>query len=425
MKRTMGALALLALLFTQPAWATTSNAATRWVEHSLDIVRTKGIGTGDAARLYAMTYCAIYDAVNGIDTARHLSRRGYAIVPPAGAPALGDARVAAAAAAHAVLVALAPDQQQVLDEALEDEINRHGGPFRLPVHLGRKWGALVGEQVFGIRSSDGSTTPDTIPAGTGIGEHRASYNAALRHMAPFGIADKTPYVSGPPPALTSEEYAAAFNDVKTFGVLDGDSERNEISAFWLAEGGTVRETGTWIQAGLAIIEQQGTVLSLSATARLFALLGMAIADAVIVSTETKAIYFTWRPTPAIREGDLDGNPLTAGDPTWTSRIGSAGASPEYTSGTSTFAGAAAKVLAGFYCRDRVRFSFATDGASSGPRTYPSFSQGAAEAGRSRIYQGIHFDFSNQEGQRTGRLIGDEVVHTRLRRPGSSQVCPQW
>lgn len=276
-----------------------------------------------------------------------------------------------------------------------------------------------------IRAADGSDTPDTIPAGAGIGEHRAAFNASLRHMAPFGIADKWPYVSAAPPALTGAEYAAAFDDVETFGVQDGDAERNEISAFWFAEGGTVRETGTWVQASLAIARQRGTVLSLSATARLFALVGMAMGDAVVVSWETKATHFAWRPTPAIREGDLDGNPETAGDPAWTSRIGSQGGSPEYTSGTSTFAGAASAVLAGFYCRDDVAFSFATDGAIDGPRTYPSFSAGAAEAGRSRIYQGIHFEFSNQEGRRVGRLIGDEIVATRLRRAGSGGHCPQW
>jgi hypothetical protein len=395
------------------------------VENSLDVVRAEGTGTGEAGRLYAMTFAAIYDAVNGIDRARGLSTRGHAIVAPAGAPILGDRSVAAAAGAHAVLVALAPDQQEVLDAELEEEIDRHGGPHRLWVILGRQWGEHVGGQVLQIRAADGSDTLDTIPAGTGIGEHRAAFNASLRHMAPFGIADPAPYVSPPPPALTSEEYAAAYNDIKILGVQDGDAGRNEISAFWFAEAGSVRETGTWVQAALAIVRQRGTVLSLSATSRLFALVGMAIGDAVAVSWETKATYLAWRPTPAIREGDLDGNPDTAGDPGWTSRIGSQGGSPEYTSGTSTFAGAASTALAGFYCRDEVAFSFETDGAIDGPRSYPSFSAGAAEAGRSRIYQGIHFEFSNQEGQRAGREIGEEIVTTRLRRAGSGGPCPQW
>ena len=52
-----------------------------------------------------------------------------------------------------------------------------------------------------------------------------------------------------------------------------------------------------------------------------ALVTMAVADAVAVVGDTKATYFTWRPTPAIQEGDSDGNRLTIGDPAWTSRLG--------------------------------------------------------------------------------------------------------
>src|SRR5262249_28888254 len=43
------------------------------------------------------------------------------------------------------------------------------------------------------------------------------------------------------------------------------------------------------------------------------------------------------------------------------------------------------------------------------RTFASFSAAAAEAGRSRIYGGIHYEFSNQDGPATGRKIGDWVL----------------
>ena len=191
--------------------------------------------------------------------------------------------------------------------------------------------------------------------------------------------------------------------------------RNQISQFWLAEGGTVRETGIWLQAAVAIARQYGTTDSISDTARLFAMLGMAIADAVIASWETKATYFTWRPTVAIREADIDGNPDTVADPAWTSRIGSVGGSPEYNSGTSTFAGAASQVIESFYCNANLGFCFVTDKATNGARCYLSPLQAAEEAGRSRIFQGIHFQFSNEDGRRVGRAIGQEIATTRLKR----------
>ena len=137
-------------------------------------------------------------------------------------------------------------------------------------------------------------------------------------------------MSGPPPALTSDEYSKAFDDVKTFGQQDGNAERDAMAAFWIAEGGTVREPGVWIQATVAIIEQQRTDRDLSDSARLLARVGMAVADAVMLGWETKATYFTWRPIFAIREADLDVNPATIAEPLWTPRNVSIGASPDTT-----------------------------------------------------------------------------------------------
>ena len=266
-----------------------------------------------------------------------------------------------------------------------------------------------------MRYMDGTQSAEIIPAGTAPGMHRANFDARFRNRTPFGVASKAPYGSPPPPPLTSPEYAAAFNDVKTFGVHDGDPLRNQISQFWLAGSGTVRETGIWLQAAVALVREYRTVESLSDTARLFAMLGMAVADAVIASWQTKATYFTWRPTVAIREGDSDSNPDTVAEPVWTSRMGSVGGSPEYNSGTSMFGGAASRIIEHFYCNANVGFCFVTDNATNGARCYASPLQAAEEAGRSRILQGIHFQFSNEDGRRVGRAIGQEIATTRLKR----------
>jgi PAP2 superfamily len=406
----VGASVLIFAIALVPKHAFAENTVTRWAEHAMQAVRAGNVGTPNAGRLYAMVTVAMYDAVNGIDSARHRGRE-HALVRATGAPRGGSRSAAAAAAAHAVLVALVSSQTSVLDLALAEELAaaRDGD-----VAAGQAWGESVGEQVVLLRSTDGTQAALTIPAGTGIGEHRAAFDARFRNMTLFGIRSKTPYVAGPPPALTSDAYTRAFNDVKMNGEQDGDPERNEIALFWLAEANTVRETGTWIQATVAIVEQQGTDKSLSDTARLFARVGMAIADAVTVVWETKAIHFTWRPFFAIREADADPNPDTIADVTWTPRNVSIGASPEYNSGTSAFAGAASAVIEAFYWPRRVSFCFASDGAPNGDRCYASPLAGALEAGRSRIYQGIHFQFANDSGRRAGRRIGTEVALTRLR-----------
>jgi hypothetical protein len=49
------------------------------------------------------------------------------------------------------------------------------------------------------------------------------------------------------------------------------------------------------------------------------------------------------------------------------------------------------------------------------RTFNSFGQAAEEAGVSRIYGGIHFNFDNTEGAELGSSIGSYVVKNALKK----------
>ena len=54
------------------------------------------------------------------------------------------------------------------------------------------------------------------------------------------------------------------------------------------------------------------------SARLLALMNMAMADGYIAGFKIRYVYDLWRPVTAIRDGDADGNDATAGDPAWDS-----------------------------------------------------------------------------------------------------------
>src|SRR6185295_1791142 len=155
-------------------------------------------------------------------------------------------------------------------------------------------------------------------------------------------------------------------------------------------------------------------LQLPELARLFALLSMAMADTIAPTFQTKFLFHAWRPATAIREADTDDNPNTVPDPGWSPRAGGIGGSPEHWSGHSSFSGAAARVLAGFFCQDSISFTLVTDSAPGGQaRTYASFSAAEAEAGRSRVVGGIHFEFSNQAGIAAGHGVASEVLSHKL------------
>jgi PAP2 superfamily len=153
-------------------------------------------------------------------------------------------------------------------------------------------------------------------------------------------------------------------------------------------------------------------------ARLFALLNVTLADGYLGSWDAKYHYLFWRPVTAIHLADSDGNPLTAGDPTWTPRQLTYPI-PDYDSGHAVQGGAAAEALKRFFEADDIAFdvcSFTLDSADQNcggvaevRRMYRSFSQAATENSLSRIYIGIHFRHAVEEGERHGRRIAAWVA----------------
>ena len=400
------------------------NPMITWNTHALDTVRT-GLGTPVAARLYAMVNVAMYDAVNGIDVARGLSTRSHALVPPANAPFFGSRHAAASAAAHAVLSALHPSLIENYDAQLASDLAPLGGPESTIVSLGVEWGEYVGGQVVALRAEDGASSQETQLGGTGPGDFRADFTSAqYRNMTPFAIADKAPYLSPGPPGLSSREYLTAHHEVRLLGdAAYANSDYDETFRFWRGGGNSARPPGEWIKIAMTVAQERLTTIFLSETARLFALLGMAMGDATIVAWDSKHTYHFWRPTTAIQNASTDGNPDTVEDAAWTPRNGSIGGSPEHTSGQSTYAGAGAAILAGFYCDDHIAFTFEGDDAIAGSRSFASFSDAAREAGRARIFAGIHFEFSNQAGQTAGRGLAREILGTALQRTDPFDPTP--
>jgi len=405
-------LALAAPAAAVPARPTAGGAVIRtWNDLALDAVRLKSASDAVAARSYAMINVAMYDAVNGLTPAS--SRRTPALVPP-GRGIGGDPVVAAAGAARDVLVSLYPDLAPRFDGQLAADLAGAADPDL--AERGRLWGGHVAGEVVAARQDDGSAPTETLAGGTGPGVFPDPWKGTqFRQLRPFVISDPGAYVSDGPPSLASAEYAAAFNEVKQVGSKAvADPAADATFAIWRLGAGTSQPPGAWIQVAETVSEARS--LPLADTARLFALESMALADTVAPTYSTKYLYHSWRPTTAVRQADPALNPATTPDASWTARAGSPGTSPEHFSGHSTFSAAGATVLAGFFCRDDIPFTMATDSAPGHQaRTYPSFSAAAAEAGRSRVLGGLHFEFSNHSALIAGQGVGTEVLATSLLR----------
>jgi hypothetical protein len=168
----------------------------------------------------------------------------------------------------------------------------------------------------------------------------------------------------------------------------------------------VTPPGHWDEiAEHAALEQH---LNLQQNARLFALVNIGLADAAINCWDAKYIYNYWRPITAIRDPRADLiNPANTSDPNW-APLWNTPNFPSYTSGHSTFSGAASTILASIF---GPGFAF-TNGSDDMPgygRSFTSFAQAADEAGESRVVGGIHFSFDNTVGLTAGRQIGNYIA----------------
>ncbi len=406
----------LALLATVPAYKSDASAAPSgdvvraWNDQALNTVRAKSLTDAVAARTYAMVNAAMYDAVNGLSDKKE--QRTPAIVAPA-AGAKGDPVAAASQAAHDVLVGLNGDRASHYDTQLAADLAAIGESNK--TSDGRTWGSEVAAGVLSARANDGTRDNEPQVGDSSIGNFPGTWQGTqFRNMAPFAIADSGVYTGAQPPALESLDYATAFNEVKVVGsAANADPSKDATFNFWKLPSGSGQPAGAWLQVAQAVSASRS--LSLHDTARLFALQSVAMADVVAPTVMTKWKYHSWRPVSAINQANSDANPLTTPDAngTWIPRGGNSG-NPEYFSGHSSFSSAGAQALAGFFCSDHIPFTLTTDFPGS-TRTYSSFSSAAAEAGRSRVLGGLHFEFSNQAAGATGRAVADEVLSRSLLR----------
>jgi hypothetical protein len=228
------------------------------------------------------------------------------------------------------------------------------------------------------------------------------------------LTSSSQYRPKAPYALSSKNYAADFNEVKSLGAVNSTTrtaEQTEIALFWV-EGAPQG----WNRIARIVSVQHG--LDLWQNARLFGLLNFASADGYIADFENKYFYKFWRPITAIRAADTDGNSDTIDDPTWDSLRGTPPA-PDYTSGHSVEGGAMSEVLARFF-GDRVFFSTNATTQPGVTRSFTSFSQAAEENGNSRIYIGFHFRHAVTEGIKLGSKVGKVAFNHFLRPVGAEE-----
>jgi hypothetical protein len=375
---------------------------------------------------FAMVHAAIHDAVQAYEK----RFQPYAVHIR---DASGSRVAAAAAAARDVLVNRFPLQTATIQAKYLLFLTNHG---LTEADEGRLVGEAAASAIIARRANDGSfPTPPPPPdlGGTGAGQWRPTPLAPfatpwLAAVEPFTMDFNEQFRARRPPALTSREYARAYNEVKALGGPVGypgvtrTPQQTQIGYFF--SGNTIALFEGMLRGLVEECEMGAgqpycrSLRRLGDSARLFALGNLAGADAGIRAWNSKKHYHFWRPITAIQQllpEDNDGNPQTEADAAWTPLIATP-PYPDYTSGANNLAGSFTTIAARFFDTDKVTFKVTTTAAQAIPnvRTYNRFSDLADDVVDGRIYMGIHFRFADTAARREGTCVAMQAFNHFLR-----------
>jgi hypothetical protein len=407
--QTWRAVAVLVTLLAIPA-GVRADAVTDWNAIAVQATIT-GTRPGPSGVLdIAMVQAAVHDAVQAIEG--RFEPYHTQIPGASGSPA-----AAAAKAAHDVLVNRFPAQTASLDATYQTYLTTHGLSGTDP---GVAVGATAAAGIIALRVGDGSfPVPAPLFFGSNsIGVWRSATPMVapwLGDVTPFTLTSPSQFLAPPPPPLTGRQYARAYDEAKALGALTGSArtaEQTDMAHFW---------NSNYVVLWNRVLREMAAahVADIADSSRLFALADMAMADAIITSWNSKNHYVTWRPITAIREGDDDGNPRTAGDPSWTPLITTPNY-PDHTSGANNISNATLRSLQLFFGTNSLAFSVTT--TNTGPtaqdtRTFTHFTDAAGEVVDARIYEGIHFRFADQDARQQGKHVANWAFENFLRPVG--------
>ena len=456
-------------------------------------------GPTASSRALAMVHIAMHDAFFGRTglsavTSAHLGLQSpistYLNVAPLSPPAASAASEGAAVsgAAATVLQALYPAFGSLVDDALR------GFDFGMS-NAGFDFGVKVGNAVLADRANDGADEGGAVSPINRYWRHREDpsdlgqgfLGQRWGTVRLFSASAIPPLANHPVPR--SAAYNRAHDQVRAVGsrILEtgtpnaGFSPRTPlqtlIGLYWAYDGAS--QIGTpprlYNQIAREIIGRNvNGVDRAAASARLLALINVAMADAGIASWYHKYTFQLWRPILGIREYDDSfwngGTAVSHGlhprcDPWWlplgaprTNEPGRRSFTPPfpaYPSGHATFGAAAFEMVRRFFgvptnSVDNLFFDFMSDecdGRAIGEegsfrglhrRHHSSLLQGMFDNAVSRVYLGVHWRFdglgenvkkpadilsstSNIGGVPLGRTLAQQIFTGGMTRSGAARA----
>ena len=372
-----------------------------WNEKAVELLPKMGKQAPFIQRGLAMMHAAMFDAVNSVER-RYSPYKVNVTAPPGTSP-----EAAASGAARRVLVELVPQERAAIEAMFQAAVGT------VPDQEAARRGAALGEDVAVRialwRAQDGCENLVQYAPRTGPGYYAPTSGAAMSaphwgRVLPWTMTSGDQFRPGPPPTLDSVVWKHDVIETMTLGAKSSavrTPEQTIIGRFHEPPG-----YGLWnaIARRVAAERKPGP----AASARLFALLNLAMTDAQVAVYDAKYTYDFWRPVTAIRAGS-DG---AAADPGWDSLI-PAPMHPEYPCAHCAVGAAANAVLEAEF-GTAVPFAVSSPAMPGARREYPNFASFTEEEAFSRVLGGIHYRNSLEVGLALGRAIGEQAVSALMR-----------
>ncbi|PQE16199.1 VaNADium chloroperoxidase protein [Rutstroemia sp. NJR-2017a BVV2] len=220
------------------------------------------------------------------------------------------------------------------------------------------------------------------------------------------VGDVSQFKVAPPPDPRSPEYEEPLEYVKAQGARNSTVRRpfdTETAYYW-------RESSIsqWTRFANAAV---GNSLAndVFKSAKYYAQLNYALANAGIAAWHAKYQYNAWRPITAIHYTDTY---LSSGksvyDPNWTPFLTPTPSHQDYVSTHATFGSAAAQAIRNHIGTDAVDITVSSnvtvDNVGVVTRHYTNLTYATVENGDSRVFGGIHFSFASVAGNKLGTEV---------------------
>ena len=392
-----------------PAPGIPPDAVLTWNTNAVNAVRASSPAKFQVEGTIYMSYvqAAVYDAVTKLE-GRYVPYHDFVhtVVPGT------SAQAAIAAAAQTTLDNYLPDQAATVDSEYNAYITSLGGLGAPGVSDGVALGQAAANDIIALRSGDGrnAATPvyGTIgPILPGQWQLQSAAQTAqtpwVATMRPFVLQQGSQFRVGPPPALTSQQYAKDLNETEAYGAVNSTvrtQAETDTAYFWNANA--VNQYNKTMQNA---VTENG--MDLVDAAHLFAMGELTTADAGIACFDSKYSYLYWRPITAIRHADLDGNAATTADPGWSPLLATP-THPEYPSAHGCLTSALTDSLAAALQTQHLNITVpgATNGGTTlaTSRVFNNAQNIQNEVIDARVWIGFHFRNSVVQGENLGNDV---------------------